>query len=444
MKFLLYAQDEFMWTSLAWRLQEFERHDVRIYSKNPEERTKLNGMVRHCQSLEEALTWVKRDGYILSNDEADVSFLRRMKYKVYGGNAFTAKIENSRVFGMEVAKKAGINIPNYHSIKNIQEGIKFVKNNPDQYVVKQEGNMPKEFNYVGYKEDGSDVVEQLEWMGKQKNVANKGFILQEFVEGIEVAVGAFWMYNDWKRDDSGKVFLEINFEHKKAGDGDTQKTCGEAGTVMKFTTTDTKLFEESLEKLKPILQKEAKDICIDVDANMGVCEEDGKVTAYLYEFTMRSGYPAVAIQEHLLNTECGDFYADLIDNKQGNIDFKDTWGVVTVMGCGRYPNELTVAGSYKDQPVEFPFGINDWDIHVMPNYIRYDAKKKLFYVASDYEYVADVTYDDKDILKANDKCVKMMEEIQVRSPHFRHDIGTAVVEKRLPQLKKWGYFEDKH
>ena len=281
MRFLIYADSEFMWTSLAWRLQHFEGHEVRIFTKEKDGSSKLDGMVKHIDSLSDALAWVKRDGYILSNDEADVTFLRRMKYKVYGGNAWTQKIEDNRSFGMEIAKSAGISIPNYHRVKNIQEGIAFVKTKPDQYVIKQEGDAPKAFNYVGKEEDGSDVIEQFEWMAKQKNVKNVGFIVQEFVEGIEFAVGAFWMYNDWKRDDEGNVLIEINFEHKKSMDYDLGATCGESGTVARFTTTDIKLFEETLEKLTPILRREAKDVCIDIDANCGICEEDGKVTAYL-------------------------------------------------------------------------------------------------------------------------------------------------------------------
>ena len=441
-RFLIYADSEFMWTSLAWRLQHFEKQDVRIFAKEKDGKSKLDGMVKHVNSLQEGLAWVKRDGYILSNDEADITFLRRIKYRVYGGNAWTQKIEDDRSFGMEVAGKAGIAVPNYHRVKNIQEGIAFVKAHPDQYVIKQEGDASKAFNYVGKEEDGSDVIEQFEWMERQKNVKSVGFIIQEFCEGIEFATAAFWMYNDWKRDDNGNVIIEINREHKKCMDGDIGLTCGEAGTVAKFTVKDTKLFEETLEKLTPILRKEASDVCIDIDANCGICDEDGKITSYLYEWTPRSGFPIATLQEHLLDTEVGEFYADLIDGKQGNVEFKNTWGVVTVMGCGRYPNELTVPGSYKDQPIYFPFDIKDWDEHVMPNYMRYDEKKKMFYLASDYEYVCDVCYDDKDIAKANNKCVEMMKKIDVRSPHYRTDIGKKFVEKELPQLKKWEYIKD--
>jgi phosphoribosylamine-glycine ligase len=445
MRFLIYANDEFMWSSIAWRLQNFENQDVRIYSKNPEERSKLQGMVKHVNSLEEALSWVKRDGYILSNDETDVSLLRRMKYRVYGGNKFTEKIENSRVFGMEVAKKAGINIPNYHPIKNIQEGIKFVKANPDQYVIKQEGDAPKAFNYVGRYEDGSDVVEQLEWMAKQKNVQSVGFVLQEFVEGLEFATAAFWMGSDWKRDDDGNVLLEINREHKKSMDGDIGMTCGEAGTVARFTVKDTKLFEETLNKLTPILKEKASDVCINIDANCGICEEDGEIKAYLYEWTPRTGYPISALQEYLLDTKVGDFYADMIDGIQGRVKWKDEWGVVTVLGCGRYPNDLPkVPGSFKDQPIEFPFRIENWDKHVSPNYIRYDPYKGLFYLASEYEYVADFCYSDKDISVANKQCVEAMEKTIVRAPHYRTDVGEKFKNKELPQLIKWGYIENNH
>jgi len=44
-----------------------------------------------------------------------------------------------------------------------------------------------------------------------------------------------------------------------------------------------------------------------------------------------------------------------------------------------------------------------------------------------------------DIIKTNEKCVKRMEKIDVRAPHFRHDVGTKFVEKEIPLLKKLGY-----
>ena len=96
---------------------------------------------------------------------------------------------------MEVAKEVGIAIPNYHQLDSIDEGIKFIQEHPDQYCLKQIGHAPKTWNYVGHFEDGSDVIDQLEWIRMQPEfeiISNCPFMLQEFVEGLEFAVTAFW------------------------------------------------------------------------------------------------------------------------------------------------------------------------------------------------------------------------------------------------------------
>ena len=443
MRFLIIS-DEFMWTAGAWRLVQ-EGHDVRVWCKKAEGKEHLQNMVKQVPTLEQGLAWLGKDGYFIRDDEKDVSFLRRRGYKGYGGNKWTEKMENDRVYELETCKAAGLNISNFHKIKTIKEGIDFIRKHPDAYALKQMADLPKTFSYVGKDDDGEDVIDQLLWMEKQpefkKMGGNTPFLLQEVCEGVEVAVAAWWMYDDFKRDDNGDVVIEINFENKKALDGDLGLTCGESGTVLRFTTEHKKLFEETLEKLTPVFKKNLSDCCIDVDLNLGVVEEDGKIVPYLYETTFREGYPCCALQQFLLKTDLGDFFADLIDGVQGNIEWKDEWGVVTVVGAGQYPDESdNHFGSFKDQPVKFPFTLEKWDDHVSPFYIRYDKEKKYFRVADFYEYVAGISYSNNDIAKANEACVAMMDRIDVRAKQYRHDIGKTVVEERLPFLKKHGYF----
>jgi phosphoribosylamine---glycine ligase len=434
MKFLIVGE-EFMWTSGAYRLQEIEMEDVRVFCSKQEGKEHLQGIIKQVQTLEEGLRWIGRDGYIVSEDEADMTPLRKRGFKVYGGNAWTKRVENDRQFEMDIAKKAGILVPNSHHITSADEGIAFIKKHPDQYALKQEGHAPKTWNFVGKDEDGSDVIDQLEWIKNQpefKKMTSTPFMLQEFVEGLELAVGAWWMRDDWKRDDAGNIIIEINREHKKEGDGDTGRTTGEMGTVARFTVDQTKLFEETLDKLTPVLKKNASDVVLDIDANCGVTE-DGE--AYLYELTPREGYPACALQQYLLNTKTSDFFAGLIDGEQGGVEWKDAWGVIAVVGAGQFPAEgHSHEGSMKDQPVKM-----EVDEHVAPFYVKWDEKKKYWRIADYYEYVAGVCFHGNDIIKTNEKCVKRMKEIDVRAIHFRTDIGTKFAEEEIPKLKKMGF-----
>jgi len=437
----LFVDSEAAWVSAQFRFQELESQDVRIFCKKKEGKEHLQGIVKHVSTLDEGLRWLTKDGRFMSGDESDVSYLRRLGYRGVGGNAWINRIEMDRLFQMEVCKKAGLDLPNYHAIKTIDEGIAFIKKNPDCYVMKQLGHAPKEWNYAGKEDDGSDVIRQLEWIKQSPQFKKLGgkapFMLQEIVDGMELAVGAFWMYDDWKRDDEGNVMLEINREHKKMLNGDLGIGCGEMGTVARFTTKDTKLFEQTLEKLTPILKKEAHDVCINVDANCGIVEEDGKDKAYLFEITPRTGFPACALQEYLLSTNSSDFYADLIDGVQGQVEWKKGWGIVTNVGTGDYPHESvgeTHIDSFKNQPVEFTP-----DEHTIPAYLKKDKGEKFFRVADDYEWVSTTCYHGEGIAATNEKCVKAMEKIIVRSPVYRTDIGEKFEKKEIPKLTKMGY-----
>jgi phosphoribosylamine--glycine ligase len=441
MRFLVF-DSEGMATALAWRLR-LEGNEVQFLSLKPEGKEHLLGMVELAPDIMSGVSWVGKDGYIICGDEMSVAALRSMGYKCYGNNPFMQKIETDRNFQHQVAKDAGIKVPNAHHVKNVDEAIKFIQENPDQWVLKQMGHAPKTWNFCGKEDDGSDVIRQLEWMKDAEEYAKlKGdcpFMLQEAVQGLEFATSGWWMGNDWKRRDDGSILVEVNREHKKQLNDDAGLTTGEMGTVMRFPD-NLKLFQQTLEKLTPILKKEAKDVVINIDANCGIIEETGD--PYLFEFTPREGYPAQSLIIHLLETETGKFFADLIDGKQGGVETKDAWGVVTVLGAGQYPQETTSdnhEGSFKDQPVEIPQHEKLFDGHLHPLYIRWDEEEKLFRVADYYEYVIASTHCEDDIEDANEQCVDDMREIVVRAPQYRTDIGEKFQNEELPKLEDLGF-----
>lgn len=423
-----------------------EGNDVQFLSLKKEGKEHLLNMIPHAKSLQDGVNWVGKKGYIICGDETDVTPLRKRGYRVYGGNAFTQKIEKDRNFQASVLDESDIPTPNHHSAANIDEAIKFIKSHPDQYVLKQMGNAPKHWNFVGKHGDGSDVIDQLEWMKIQpefKKLGKVPFMLQEFVDGIEFAVSGYWIGNDWKRRDDGSLLLEINKEHKKVLNEDLGVTCGEMGTCIKFTDNE-KLFSQTLEKLTPALKKYASDVVLNIDANCGICLEDGEPKAYVYEITPREGYPATDLQQNLLTTPITEFFMDLIERKQGNVEHTDDWGVVTVLASGRFPYESRenhTEGSFHNQPVIIPQWNEGKEFYpnIHPCFIKFDPNKGYFRVSNTYEYLLTVTHHASTIEEANYRCVKDMKMIETRAPFFRTDIGRKFESKELPQLEEWGY-----
>jgi phosphoribosylamine-glycine ligase len=180
------------------------------------------------------------------------------------------------------------------------------------------------------------------------------------------------------------------------------------------------------------LRENAGDVCLAIDANCGVIDTG---ECYLYELTPRTGYPISALIEFLLAPNVGNFFIGLIEGNPWTGRWKNGWGVVTVLGSGQYPDEGdSHDGCFKDQPVRMEI-----DDHIAPFFIRWDEDKTYYRIADYYEYVAGVNYVGDDIIETNQKCVEKMQEIDVRAPHYRHDIGTKFVEIEIPELIKLGY-----
>jgi len=432
-RFLLYGQ-EGLATSLAYRLL-LEDCEVGYCILDKDSQEHLDGMgIQKFTQVKPALQWVGMDGYVIADDETDMTWCRQAGYKCWGGNKWLEKLEMDRVFQSKVAERCKVPIPNYQKVTNIDEGIRFIRSHPDMYCIKQMGHAPKEFSYVGKTDNGSDVIEQLEWIKQHPKAKEMSqFMLQEGAPGLEFAVGAWWIGYDWLRDATGNVVVYLNREHKKSLEHDLGLSCGEMGTVA-CITTNSKLFEMMLEPLTDWLLENCPDCVQHIDANVGI---RGKDEAWLYEYTPRLGYPAHALQEALLDMPACEFYADLIDKRQGTIRYKSGWCVGTVIGCGDFPTEASddVSNTFKGQPVHF-----DWSENALPEYIKW-GNADYYEVADDYSWVATVCFIDNDIAIANDRCVETMEQINVRAPVYRTDIGVKFAKDELPQLIEWGYVD---
>lgn len=422
-----------MCCSLAYRLQ-MEGEDVQVFAEKKEGKEHLLGIVPHAESIEAGFRWLGKSGYAIVDDESDVTKYRQAGHKIFGGNHLLNRMEKDRVFQSKLAKDIGVPLPDFHEVKSVDEAIAFVKKHPDAYCLKQLGHAPKEFNYVGKDDSGEDVIEQLLWIKQhplfKKLGGNFPFMLQERVDGLEFAVGAWWLGNDWLRREDGSVIVEYNREHKKMLNGDLGISTGEMGTVMRFGS-EGKLFEMMLEPLTDLLSKRCPDVVQNIDANCGVV---GPNEAYLYEWTPRIGYPAHTLQEQLMDMPAGEFYANLIDQKQGEAQFKEGWCVGTVIGASDFPHESTEdhGHTFKNQPVDIEFSE-----HVMPEYLKDD--KGVIRIADDYSWIATVAFAEDQIESANAKCVEAMKEVDVRAPVWRSDIGQKFVKDELPKLSAWGY-----
>jgi phosphoribosylamine---glycine ligase len=179
---------------IAWQVLK-EGHDVRYYIDNEKERDIADGFVPKSTDWEKDAKWAD---IVVFDDTlgqgARAQALRKEGKPVIGGSEYTDRLEDDRSFGQEELKKAGVNIIPYEDFDSFDPAIEFVKKNPDRYVIKPSGEAQnvKRRLFVGEEEDGDDVIRMLEAYKKAFADEIKVFQLQRRINGVEVAVGAFF------------------------------------------------------------------------------------------------------------------------------------------------------------------------------------------------------------------------------------------------------------
>ena len=222
-KFLFVTQ-EALSADLAWQLSK-EGHEVKFYCHDQPEKDVGDGFFEKVDEWEKYKDWAE---VILFDDVgfgAKADQLRKEGKFVFGGTSYTDKLELDREFGQSELKEAGVPILFSQNFESFDEAVKFVKANPDRYVLKPSGEIQdeKELLFVGQEDDGKDVLQVLEHYKKTWSKKMKNFLLQKYAEGVEVAVGAFF---------NGREFImpiNVNFEHKRLFPNDIGPSTGEMG-----------------------------------------------------------------------------------------------------------------------------------------------------------------------------------------------------------------------
>lgn len=229
------------------------------------------------------------------NDWCQIEFdrLRATGKPVIGSSVEAAAWESDRERGMSIFRRAGIPVPPYRSFRDYDSAIAYVKKQDSPFVSKPSGHCDdKAMSYVA--KSPADLVYMLErWKRAGKRIGQE-FILQEKIEGVEFAVGAWFGPGGFVRE------WEENFEHKKLFPGNLGPNTGELGTVSRFVSK-SKLADKVLVPLEPFLSRAGFVGCVDVSV---IVDEDG--TPWPLEFTTRGGWPA-------LNLECAAFSCDFVE-----------------------------------------------------------------------------------------------------------------------------------
>ena len=421
-------------SALDWCLRCQEAgHEVRLFIKNdPKYGSIGEGLITKVKDFQPWLKWanliVAYDNclYIKALDD----FRRSMPCYVVAPTEETTDWELDRIKGMKVLNDHGIDTPPYRGFNDYDEAIKYVAKEGKRFVSKPSGEADKALSYCAKSPD--DMISQLmRW--KKSEMKRRDFILQEFVEGIEMAVGGWFGPGGFNEG-----WCE-NFEFKKLMNGDLGVATGEQGTILRYVRA-SKLAAKVLNPLSSTLEELGYVGYIDVN-----CIIDSKGKPWPLEFTMRPGYPTIDIQCPLHTGDPAEWLLDLCKGKDAhNIEFNSiSCGVVVTIPD--YPYSHFTRKQVVDIPVYgMKNGMMD-SIHlceIKAGEAPYVVNGKVvmapcLVTAGDHPLV--VTGVAESVKDARQKAYGVIKKLVIpNSPMWRTDIGMRLSEQ-LPTLQAMGY-----
>lgn len=407
-----------------------DNHDVRWFVPETEKNKHIGeGLAPIIRDYTTSLRWA--DLVFVTDNTAHLrttDALRKLGGRVVGPTADTAEWELDRTLGMEILEGHGVPVPDYQEFTNYDQAIAYVKKQDRPFVSKPSGDADKALSYVA--KTPADLVYMLErW--KKSGKLKPPFILQEKVDGIEMAVGGWFGPHGFNRG-----WCE-NFEFKKLCNGDLGCATGEQGTVLRYVAR-SKLADKVLKPIEGELRKAGYTGYVDVNT---IIDDDG--TPWPLEFTMRPGWPTFNIQQPLHEGDSTEWLLDLAEGIDAR-NFKfDEVAIGVVMSIPDYPYSHITRKEVTGIPI---YGATPdlWE-HIHPCEMMeatvpdFETFKPVPMPTTAGDYVLVMTATGETIKVAKDIVYRRLKELVVpNSPMYRTDIGDRLA-KQLPELQSHGY-----
>lgn len=429
---VLFISGELIAADLCLRLKD-EGCNVKLYIEDESRKDCLEGMVEKTDDWKKELNWVGKDGLIIFDDVGygqEQDELRAEGYNVVGGSLGGDKLEKEREFAQVVFSSHGMTALKTLNFHDVNKAIKFIKKNKDAWVVKQNSHFSS-LTYIGTMEDGSDAISILESYRRLKE--NIGTIsLQKKVSGIEVAVARYFNGNDWIGP------IEFNIEHKRLFNSDIGPMTGEMGTVIWYSDDNNiRLFQQTLEKIKPYLKK--VNFKGDIDINCIVDREK----AYPLEATARFGCPSTQLQAQIHLSPWKEFLMAIAKGENHDLKYKKGYGIVVSICVPPFPYKGISAKYYsKGANIFFKEELTEEEkncLHFEEVILKEIDGKKQYVVAGSNGFILYVTGFGATVEEARKKTYNLIDKIIIPKMFYRTDIGEKFIRKDKKKLEEWGW-----
>lgn len=363
-----------------------------------------------------------------------VDELKRKGKIVWGSSAVGNLLETSRSFPIE--KKLADFFPKtkvYNSLSEAWEALK--RKEFKRPVLKLKGTIPIHLRtYVS--ETVEDAIYRLEDL-KRDFRDDLEVVVTEYIDGVEVAVGAFV-------GPEGFVLpWNMNFEHKRLFPGDIGPLTGEMGTVIfnadLRSDVDT-LFQFLFGRREWWYARYYGAAYVDM--NLIVSAEDGK--PYFLEFTARFGYPHLPILLPSIKTPIGKILHDVPKGIMKRFEADPGWVVGVSYAAKGYPfTQILDSDLAIYTPIVFKKEPDFLRKHLPENV--YKDGNGVYRVCPRAGRVLNAVGLSPNLRDAIRKAYEAIKEVSIPDGYYRNDIGQRLFDPKhgLPLLYDYGYISSK-
>lgn len=284
--------------------------------------------------------------------------LRKQGFKVLGGTKLGYILETERDKTLRMYASMGLAVPIQKPFgpRSAQQGINFLKQQGDETLFVFKSDNPKVITQVAY-ESNDELIQKIE--AEKKDVDLDGFILQQKVEGVELAVEE-WLY------DGKPVFANVDLEAKKKYNEMSEVQTGCSFQITIPIPSDSPLRQHTLGPIDKLAKKIAFGF---LDISVIYVPQENKFYA-LESCGARPGYNAFYTTLALCKVSAGELLSAYIDGKfpEGAFDYQQVGVSLRVFNDNNAP----------DQRVDFPEELRGdiwlWDVY---------EKEKALYTTGD-------------------------------------------------------------
>lgn len=398
---------------IAWKLIQ-EGHHVDLWIKNPDYSHALKGIANRVESFRPKIA----DADLVICDLVGFSeyapLFKRLGKPTLGCLEIADMLELDRRRGLEVFKASGIATPVTHYFDSPKSAETLNWESDRGYVIKPSYNLHASMTYLCERE------EIYKW-ALTTLPAGQELLVQEIVEGIEISTEGWFNGRDWMQP------FNHTFEEKRLFNKNLGPMTGCMGNIVYPTKEPTRLAQETVMKLEPMLKKVSYKGPIDV--NCIVTEK----SALALEITARFGYDAIEALMHGLKEPMGSFLFDTATGIAKSVPLHGFDYLIAIrVTVPPYPDQRqnTEMRGIPVEGIEGPGGsVFPCDVYKEGDIYRYAASDGV---------LAKVAANGRDVREARRRAYARVDDMCALNIQYRTDIGERV-DKDLAKLKQWGW-----